>query len=402
MNTSSIFSVFICLCYFLLFSFSALAQDQKSIWNKQIQFSSNGAPFRETLTQFAESHHIGFLLDRKVDPEIPLIIDIPQATVSDVFAQIAEKYHFGFCEFETTAYIGPEESADFLRILAALRKQQFSKLPQEKSGVFLNPISFHTELMDSPEVTLKRLCDKIGLNGTAFEKLPYDQLPEMNFYQESPHTILALLLIGFDNMYLISKGGGKLAPAPIPKDQIMTREYTGDFYKRLQENDLQTFIQNIENVQIEEIQEEKSSAKNKKTVSGIRVKASLRELAKIERQVQKVVGESQKTLLKASEDLTQTLDNNDFANDAALRLKNKLFTAKVNAGLEKALQEYAKQMQLNLTIDEKSFAAKNVRLDTRISVDLQQVTYTELFEKCLAPVGGKFRITGNHITVYME
>ncbi|MDR1384996.1 MAG: hypothetical protein LBJ67_14270 [Planctomycetaceae bacterium] len=402
MNIFSFFSIFVCFGSFLLFPFSTLAQEQKSVWNKPIHFSSNGAPIRETLTQFAESHHLGFLLDRQIDPEMPLVVEIPQATVSSVFAQIAEKYHLGFCEFETTAYIGSEESADFLRILVALRKQQFSKLPKEKNDVFLNPISFRVELLDTPKITLKRLCDKIGLDGTAFEKLPHDQLSAMHFPQESPNTILALLLIGFDEMYLISKNGDKLASVAIPKDQIMTREYAGSFYSFLQKNDLQKIFHKVTDVQIEAINEKQSSTKNKETVSGIRVKASLRELAKIERQIQKIAGESQKTLSQANDHLPQTINNEIVTNDAAARLKNKVFTAKVDAGLETVLQEYARQMQLNLTIDEKSFTVKNIRLDTRILVDLQKVTYTELFEKCLAPVGGKFRITGNDITVYVE
>jgi len=62
----------------------------------------------------------------------------------------------------------------------------------------------------------------------------------------------------------------------------------------------------------------------------------------------------------------------------------------------------ADRMQLELVIDEQSFAAKNVRLDTQITTGFQQATVTDVFEKCLAPVGARFRFEGNTIIIYME
>ena len=345
------------------------------IWNER--------PLRETLANFAAHNRLGFLLDRRVDPGTLISLDIKQTPVRDVFERAAEQCGLATCEFETLIYIGPVEAAEQLRLLSILRGEQLGKLPMVQRETMLAPRSFSAEILDSPKETLQRLAAEIGFDGTAFDRLPHDVWPKIDFPNEPASTIFSLILIGFDSTFAVSKDATKLAPIPIPRELVVTREYKGPIARQLTEPEL---LQLAPDALIAPIPQ------------GVGVEAPLEQLAKIEMLIAKRTKESE----RENRPINRANQSQD-ADDAAVRLQHERFTvAKLDASLDQALKAFADRMQLELILDEKSFEAKNVRLDTRISTSFEQATFTEVFEKCLTPIGAKFRINGNTITVYME
>jgi hypothetical protein len=129
------------------------ASDQPN-WDGQTGVIWNEQPMRETLGNFATHHRLGFLLDRRVDPDTLISLDVKQTTVCEVFERVAKQHGLAFCEFETVAYIGPVDAAEQLRLLAALRSEQLAKLPENKRAGMLTPISFHTEPFDEPAASI--------------------------------------------------------------------------------------------------------------------------------------------------------------------------------------------------------------------------------------------------------
>lgn len=360
-------------------------------WNAQTGVLWNERPLRETLSDFAAHHHLGFLLDRRIDPGTLFSLDIKQTTVRNVFEQAAEQCGLALCEFDTVAYIGPKAAAEQLRLLAVLRSEQLAKLPENKRATMLTPLSFHTGPFDEPTVTLQRLAASIGFDGETFERLPHDVWPELHFPNESPSVIFSLLLIGFDRTFAVSKDATKLGPIPIPREMVVAREYKGVIARRLTESEL---LQLAPDAQIAPIPQ------------GVGVEAPFEQLARIETLIARRTAESQREEIAAQTNRNQpdrSSNGASNAGDAATRLQNERFTIKnLDASLDRVLKTLTDRMQLELVIDEESFAANKVRLDTRISTSFEQADYVEVFEKCLNPVGAKFRIQGNTITVFME
>ena len=364
-------------------------KQNKPNWDGQVGVLWNEQPIRETLGELAARHNIGFLLDRRIDPGTLISLDIKQTAVRDVFEQAAEQCGLALCEFETVAYIGPKDAVEQLRLLALLRGEQLAKLPENKRAAMLTPLSFHAEQFDEPVVTLRRLAAAIGFDGTAFDGLPHDVWPELHFPNETPATILSLILIGFDRTFAVSKDATKLGPIPIPRERVIAREYRGPIARALTETEL---LQLAPDAQIAPIPQ------------GVGIEAPLEQLARIETLIAKRTAESQRNEQTHQPQPGTNRNQGNFANanDAESRLQNERFTIKtLDASLDQALNALAERMQLELIIDEKSFEANNVRIDTRISTSFDKATYTEVFEKCLAPVGAKFRVTGNTIMVYM-
>ncbi|MCL2623434.1 MAG: hypothetical protein FWD31_07180, partial [Planctomycetaceae bacterium] len=362
-------------------------RDVKPNWNGTTGVMWNEHPLRETLGRFAKMNNIGLMLDRRVDPGTPLSLDLKQVSVREVFEQAAAQVGcadgtggLGFCELETVAYLGPPDAAELLQLLVALRSEQLAKLPKAKRDALLSPRPFHAELLDTPIETLKRLADEIGFDGTAFERLPHDVWPEIDFPNETPCTVFSLILIGFDCTLAVSSDATKLAAIPIPRELIVTREYKGPVARQLTEAELLTLAPDATVTPIPQ---------------GVSVKAPLAQVAKIETLIAK------RTTAVNAEAIKQQ-NRQSTTQDALTRLQNERFSGNFTAALDKLLITFADRMQLELVIDEESFAAKNVRLDTRVSTSFEQATVTEVFEKCLAPIGAKFRIEGETVTVLME
>ena len=358
-------------------------RDRKPNWDGITGMMCPEHPLRETLQAFASRNNIGFLLDRRVDPGMPLSLDLKQVTVREVFEQAAAQCGLGFCELDTVAYLGPPGAAELLQLLLVLRSDQLAKLPKAKRDAMLTRRHFRAELYNTPIETLQRLAGEIGFDGTAFDRLPHDVWPEIDFPNESTCTVFSLLLMGFDQTLAVSKDATKLAAMPIPRELVVTREYKGPVARQLSETELLA------------IAPDANITPNRQ---GVGIEAPLEQLAKIEMLIAK-----RTTAINAQQRQTNTPQNAVVAHDALTRLQDKRFTVPPFSGsLDKTLTMLAEGMQLELIIDEQSFAAKNVKLDTRISTGFEQATVTEAFEKCLAPIGAKFRIEGETVTVYMD
>ena len=356
-------------------------RDTKPNWNGTTGVMWNEQPLRETLGNFARINSIGFMLDRRIDPGTPVSLDLKQVTVRDVFEQAAAQCGLGFCERETVAYLGPSDAAELLQLLIALRSEQLAKLPKAKRDAMLLPKPFRAEAFDTPVATLQRLAEETGFDGTAFDRLPHDVWLEIDFPNESACAVFSLILIGFDQTLAVSRDATKLAPIPIPRELVVVREYKGQVARQLTEAELLSLAPDASIASISQ---------------GISIETPLEQLAKIEMLIAK-----RTTEYNAQQRRTSTQQNP--AGDALTRLQNERLTVPPFSGaLDKTLKTLAERMQIELIIDEKSFAAKNVRIDTQISTSFDQATATEVFEKCLAPVGAKFRFEGETVTVFME
>jgi len=374
-------------------------RDAKPNWNGTTSVMWNEHPLRETLGRFAKMNNIGLMLDRRVDPGTPLSLDLKQVSVRDVFEQAAAQVgcaggigSLGFCELETVAYLGPLDAAELLQLLVALRSEQLAKLPKAKRDALFSPRPFRTELLDTPVETLQRLAEEIGFDGTAFDRLPHDVWPEIDFPNEPPLTVFSLILIGFDCTLAVSNDATKLAAIPIPRELIVTREYVAG------RSNAAPFKGQMGQVALQLTEAELLAIAPDAGITpisqGVSIKAPLAQAAKIEMLIVK-----RTTTINAGQRQTNTV----AAGGALERLKNERLTVPPFSGsLDITLKTLADRMQLELVIDEESFAAKNVRLDTRISTSFEQATVTEVFEKCLAPVGALFRFEGETVIIYME
>jgi len=382
----------------LLFCNVTFAQQPSDAWDQPVSVSWNGGPLRQSLETFAKVRQIGFLLDRRIDPGTPLYLEVRQQPAQTVFSQIAEKYQLGFCRIGQIAYLGPKDAAEILPLLVTLRAEQAAKLPDRLKRRFLARREFHSEFLATPVELLQSLSKEMSLDGSDFQALPHDLWPELVFPEATPLEIFSLLLIGFDSTFVISADAEKIKPVPIPHQLVLTRNYQGKGAGQLLDK-------------LQHIRQIAPTAVIEKTQQGISVRASLDELARIDTVYHQRLSEVSAKPASASTPTSTTPPvqpgDSTISNapnsmpDAAVRLKDSRYTAKIDAKpLDATLRFFAEKMQLELVIDEKAFADRGVKINTLVSFQLENNTYQEVFEKCLQPVNGKFRLIGNRLEVY--
>ncbi|MCL2349080.1 MAG: hypothetical protein FWC50_12575 [Planctomycetaceae bacterium] len=387
----------------LLFCNVTVAQQASTdVWEQPVSVSWNGGPLRQSLETFAKVRRFGFILDRRIDPGTPLHLEVSRQPVAVVFSQIAEKYQLGFCRIGQIAYLGPKDAAKILPFLVTLRAEQAAKFPDHLKRQFSAPREFHSGFLATPADVLQSLAEEMALDGTDFQSLPHDLWPEIVFPEATPLEIFSLFLIGFDSTFVISdevsENAKKIRPIPIPYRLVLTRTFQGKGGEQLS-GDL-PYLRQIAPTAIIE-----------KTQQGISVRASLDELARIDTVYHQRLSEVSAKPASASTPTSTTPPvqpgDSTISNapnsmpDAAVRLKDSRYTAKIDAKpLDATLRFFAEKMQLELVINEKAFANRGIKINTPVSFQLENNTFQEVFEKCLQPVNGKFRLNGNRLEVY--
>ena len=374
----------------LLFCNVTFAQQPSDVWNQPVSVSWNGGPLRQSLETFAKVRKIGFLLDRRIDPGTPLYLEVSRQPAQTVFSQVAEKYQLGFCRIGQIAYLGPKDAAEILPFLVTLRAEQAAKLPDRLKRRFLAPREFRSEFLATPVELLQSLSKEMSFDGTGFQGLPHDLWPELVFPEATPLEMYSLFLVGFDSTFVISGDAEKIKPIPIPHQLVLTRNYQGKRAEQLLDD-------------LQHIRQIAPTAVVEKTQQGVSVRAPLDELARIDTVYRQRLAETSKkpTPVTPPAQSGDSASPNGSPADAAVRLKDKHYTAKINAKpLDATLRFFAEKMQLELVIDEKAFADRGIKINTPVSFQLENNTYLEVFEKCLQPVNGKFRLTGNRLEVY--
>ena len=118
---------------------STFAADQDVVWrtgaalraqlDQQITYTGGEVPLRDALRSFARSQQVAVLLDRRIDPDQKLSLNLSGVTLRTALEQIAADSGAAVTATAAVVYIGPESTARRLRTLLALRDSEAARLP---------------------------------------------------------------------------------------------------------------------------------------------------------------------------------------------------------------------------------------------------------------------------------
>ena len=119
---------------------------------------------------------MAIVVDRRVDPDQVVNIDLADVPLPEALQVVAERSGGGASVLGPVIYIGPSETAQQLRTLAALATQDVQKLPTRlKSAALLSrPLSW--QALATPQQVFERLTQEAGLPIGGQERLPHDLL----------------------------------------------------------------------------------------------------------------------------------------------------------------------------------------------------------------------------------
>src|SRR5207245_1970556 len=90
---------------------------------------NKGRTFRQAITRLASSQRVAIVLDRRVDPDQKIELSLDDVTLDAALKLIAANKQLGVAQLGSAIYLGPKGTAEKLRTLAALRKDETLRLP---------------------------------------------------------------------------------------------------------------------------------------------------------------------------------------------------------------------------------------------------------------------------------
>jgi len=190
-----------------------------------VGFSWQENPIRAALGNLSRNRQLAIWLDRRVDPGVPLDLSVEGISLHDALRRIAASVGCVVSYPGPIAYIGPRDATAKLATIAALRRQDVTRLPE--------PIRMRFELRDvwqwdelsSPRELLQQLCQRAGIKLVNLERIPHDLWPAADLPALSLTDRITLVLAGFDLTFEIARDGSAIRPMPMPAEAQLERTY---------------------------------------------------------------------------------------------------------------------------------------------------------------------------------
>ena len=183
-------------------------------WEETVDVRFSGTELRDTLQQYAKIQRIGFLLDRRADPGIPLEFTAQKVSGAEMLTRLADQTNLEFCRVGEIAYLGPKDAAEKLRRICALKRQSLPRESTASRRMLTQKIPLQTKKLDTPQEILQVVAKKMRTKIVNLDLIPHDLWPELDFPEADAYEVLSILLIGFDLTFQIDESGVTFVPLP--------------------------------------------------------------------------------------------------------------------------------------------------------------------------------------------
>ncbi|MFZ5831538.1 MAG: hypothetical protein ACOY3P_15750 [Planctomycetota bacterium] len=193
---------------------------------KPVDLLWSGRELREALHSLSRSTRVAVLIDRRVDPGQQLDIRIQGRPLGESFEAIAAARQLGFCWYGPVAYFGPAETAERLRTLGAVRREEIAGMAPLIQRAWLRTRSLAWDDFASPRELLAQLASEAQARFSNLEQVPHDlwaaaQLPPLTLADR-----VTLVAAQFDLTFRFA-APAVLTLEPIAKEIAIERRYHG-------------------------------------------------------------------------------------------------------------------------------------------------------------------------------
>jgi hypothetical protein len=160
-------------------------------------------PLSDAIRRLKSVETVELLLDRRVDPNQRISLEVAHAQADEIIARIAEVCSLGHARIGQLFYLGPRQTAERLTALARARRREVNKLPADARQSLSERRRIAWPQLTEPRGLVTRLVEDHGWRITRGERIPHDlwaagALPSMALADQ-----LTILLAGFDLTYRI-------------------------------------------------------------------------------------------------------------------------------------------------------------------------------------------------------
>ncbi len=173
-------------------------------------------PLREAVGRLRGLYDEPVFVDRRVDPDMRVSLDITASSAEQVLAAFAAAHELGVARLGKLLYLGPSSSAERLRPLATLRSKEITRLPDEVRSSLMGRERLSWPRLSEPRRLIVLTAEKRGWRIVNPERIPHDlwaagKLPKLSAAEE-----FTVLLIGFDLTFKWRLDGRAIQVSPLP------------------------------------------------------------------------------------------------------------------------------------------------------------------------------------------
>ncbi len=389
------------LLSFCLLAIAGSAWAEEPVLNRPVPDRLTGAPLRKALATYfsssweneelriilhrlADEYKTAVLLDRSLDPNQKLTLDIGYQALSSGFGAVAQSASAGLCLAGNTMYIGPPERAAKLRTLMSLRSQEpiaaEAKLPPGRGLALSRVETVHWNDLDEPKRIAIDLAKRAGVSIVNPEAIPYDLWASATIPQASFAEAMSLILIQFDLTFAWNADTTKIQLVPVPKSVGVEKSYSpaGGPSQRASAAVRERFLESV------------AKAYNQQ-FPGITCRVDV---------------EHHQIWIKATLEQHEALRNagqaKPQANPPAAKVppvRRREFTLRIEQVKAGDLFKKLEETGINMKYDSRQLAAKGIDLEQRINIDVEKAKADEFFRTICDPLGLKFAIDNLTVTL---
>jgi hypothetical protein len=316
---------------------------------------------RSALDDVAKLQRSCVVLDRRVDPSQSLEFAAENLPLDAALGKLAEQLGLGYSRLGPIGYLGPKHTAEGLRTLAAVKREEVDRLPSAVRAAWLKKAPASWPDFSEPRSLVERFAGEALMKLGGLKQIPHDLWPAADWPALTLLDRLTLLLAEFDLMLEFDKGGHAQLVA-WPDKVMIERQYPGG----TRAQDLATRWAEI--APAAEVRVVGSKLVVRARVEDHELFAGSRKLSTPAMR-ERAAGEQVHTL---------NLDG---------------------VPLDKVLDFFAKRLDLRLHYDRDALTEAGIALDQPISLHVEKATTDELLRQALEPAGLRFRREGKEVTI---
>jgi hypothetical protein len=194
---------------------------------KPVNIVWSGNPLRQAITGLSRAQRVAVLIDRRVDPEQRLELQLTAVPLAEALREIAKSRQLGVSILGPVSYFGPADAAARLRTVAAIGEEKVRGLGPDAARKLLQAKPLAWEDLATPRDLLAQIAKEGGIQLTGLELVPHDlwaaaDLPPLPLVDR-----VTLIANQFDLTFEPDADGSQLRLAPVPERVALSRSYPG-------------------------------------------------------------------------------------------------------------------------------------------------------------------------------
>jgi len=192
---------------------------------ERVEFEWRGA-LREGLTRLSQAYGVAVFVDRRIDPDQPMMISVQAQPLEEALRTIAHQASAEISLLGPVIYFGPPQPSRDFATLAALRRQDVGKRSTDAKTRLLRPAAMQWKELAQPRQLLEELGSQGGVKIENIDAVPFDLWPAVSLPPLPWVDRVSLIVIGFGLTFEIDERATLVRLVTAPASPVLENRYS--------------------------------------------------------------------------------------------------------------------------------------------------------------------------------